>query len=263
MRTKSTITTDNGITWYYEQEGTGPDIVLIPDGLGECEFFSKPMTQIAAAGFRVTTFDMPGMSRSNKAPVETYTDVTAQKLASYVINLLDHLKIPKATFWGCSSAASTVLVLCKEYPDRVRNALVHEAPTTHIDFFDNLLDKDDETISQEMDQINRKMQDFDGAWDALGPEVQARLWKNYPVWLRGYPRTIPDSTPMNALDNITEKPIFWTVGWQTSMGMFFENVVGATKAGIEIGLMPGGHLVYVSHPDEFAKHVVEQAKKYV
>ncbi|KAF2159496.1 hypothetical protein M409DRAFT_37919 [Zasmidium cellare ATCC 36951] len=262
MRSTATITTSNGITWYYEQEGSGPDIVLIPDGLGECGMFSKPMTEIAAGGFRVTTFDMPGMSRSSDAPVETYTEVTAQKLASYVVNLLDHLQITTATFWGCSSAGSTVLVLCKDYPDRVRSALVHEAPTTLMDFLLELDNHDDEAISQKLDVINRSMQNFQEAWEGLGPEVHARLWKNYPVWARGYPRTIPLSTPINDLETVAQRPLFWTVGGETPMALFFENVMGATKAGIEIKLLPGGHLVYVSHPHEFAKHVVEQASKY-
>lgn len=265
MRTTSTTTTSNGITWHYEQEGTGPDIVLIPDGLGECAMFSKPMITIASSGFRVTTFDMPGMSRSASAPKETYTEVTAQKLASYIVNLLDHLNIRQATFWGCSSAGSTVLVLCKDYPDRVRSAMVHEAPTTLVDFLLELEEHDDETISQKMDAINKSMQNFQEEWQGLGSEVHARLWKNYPVWARGYPRTIPTSTPINDLDLklIARKPLIWTVGSETPMALFFENVVGATKAGIEMSLLPGGHLVYVSHPEEFANHVLEQAKKCV
>src|SRR5690348_8946619 len=111
MRTRSTITTKDGITWYYEQEGTGPHVVLIPDGLGECQMFDKPMSLIADHGFTVTTFDMPGMSRSCNAPPETYQDVTAQMLADYVIGLLDELRIDVATFWGSSSGGSTVLAL--------------------------------------------------------------------------------------------------------------------------------------------------------
>ena len=225
MRTTSTIKTDNGINWYYEQEGVGPDVVLIPEGFGECELFSKPMTEIASNGFRVTTFDMPGLSRSADAPVESYTNVTAQKLALYVINLVDHLGIQTATFWGCSSAGSTVLVLCKDYPDRVRNALVHEAPTTLSDFLWKLGDKDDEAIVQALVDINLSMQDFKSAWEGLGPEVHARLRKNYPVWARGYPRTIPLSTPIHDLKKVAQRPLFWTVGRETRMGLFFENVV--------------------------------------
>ena len=54
-RTRSTVLTKDGIKWYYEQEGSGPDIVLIPDGFGECQMFDKPMSIIAGSGFTVTT----------------------------------------------------------------------------------------------------------------------------------------------------------------------------------------------------------------
>lgn len=127
MRTTGTIETpSNGITWYYEQEGTGPPIVLIPDGLGDCKMFDKPMSLLAAKGFAVTTFDMPGMSRSSNAPPETYQEVTAQKLASYVISICKELKIDKPSFWGCSSGGSTVLALVADHPDRMMNAMAHE-----------------------------------------------------------------------------------------------------------------------------------------
>ncbi|RYP63407.1 hypothetical protein DL771_009305 [Monosporascus sp. 5C6A] len=34
----------NGIAWYYEQEGSGPHVVLIPDRLGECHMMDNPIT---------------------------------------------------------------------------------------------------------------------------------------------------------------------------------------------------------------------------
>lgn len=121
-RTRSNVTTKDGTIWYYEQEGSGPHIVLVPDGLGECELFDKPMSTIASHGFTVTTFDMPGMSRSSNAPPDTYQDVTAQKLSRSVIGILDALDIEFASFWGCSSGASTVLALCIDFPESTKRA---------------------------------------------------------------------------------------------------------------------------------------------
>ncbi|KAJ5220152.1 hypothetical protein N7468_009356 [Penicillium chermesinum] len=124
MRTRSNVTTPDGINWYYEQEGSGHDIVLVPDALGECQVYDKALTLIAATKeFRVTTFDMPGMSRSANAPPESYMQVTAQALAKYVITLLDALKIERASFFGSSAGASTILALVVDYPERVLNAM--------------------------------------------------------------------------------------------------------------------------------------------
>lgn len=263
MRTRSRITTKDGIDWYYEQEGSGPDIVLIPDGLGECQMFDKPMSIIAGQGFRVTSCDMPGMSRSSNAPPETWQEVTAQKLASYIINLCDALDIKVATFWGCSSGGSTVLALCTDYPDRVRNGLPHEAPTYLMDNLADLPNADPDTISTSMAAITRNMSGNEAAWDELGEEAHARLWKNYVRWARGYPMHIPQSSPVRDLDALRKRPIDWTVGRDTPMGVFFDNVVTATRAGVNISTLPGGHFPYVSHPEQFAKYVVDNTRKYL
>jgi pimeloyl-ACP methyl ester carboxylesterase len=262
MRTRSTMTTKDGIAWYYEQEGSGPHIVLVPDGLGECQLFDQPMSIIASHGFTVTTFDMPGMSRSSNAPPETYQNVTAQKLATSIIGLLDELNINFASFWGCSSGAATVLALCIDFPDRVRNGLAHEAPTYTHDFLKDLPATDPETISSSMAVRCRSISSNEVAWDALGQEVHARLAKNYVRWAYGYPLTIPQSCPVD-ISALRGKPIDWTVGASTPFGMFFDNVVTATRADIPISMLPGQHFPYVSHPDAFANYVLERTRKYL
>lgn len=261
-RTRSTVLTKDGIKWYYEQEGSGPDIVLIPDGFGECQMFDKPMSIIAGSGFTVTTFDMPGMSRSSSAPSETYHNVTAQKLATYVVTLLDQLDIKIASIWGCSSGASTVLALCSGFPERVRNGMPHEVPTVNPDILLHLPDSDPATISRELAVISKAYSGNEAAWDALGLEVHARLHENYPRWAYGYPRTIPSSAPTKTQD-LHKKPIDWTVGASTPTELFFENIVIASKEGLNIGTLPGNHFPYVSHPEAFAKYVVETSRKYL
>lgn len=261
-RTRSTATTKDGITWYYEQEGSGPHVVLIPDGLGECQMLDKPMSLIAAAGFTVTTFDMPGMSRSSNAPPETYQDVTAQKLATMVIGLMDHLDIQYASFWGCSSGALAVLALCADYPERVRNGMPHEAPTWLMGHLADLPSQDADSLAASMAVVSKAACGDDAAWDALGDEVHERLRKNYPRWAYGYITELTQSAPLSDED-LHKRPIDWTVGANTPTWQFFNNVVIATKAGIPIKTLPGNHFPYVSHPEEMAKHVVEATRKYL
>jgi pimeloyl-ACP methyl ester carboxylesterase len=263
MRTKSSITTPDGVTWHYEQEGSGPDVVLIPDGFGECQMFDKPISLIAASGFRVTSFDMPGMSRSANAPSEAYEEVTAQKLAKYVITLLDHLNIGIATFFGCSSGASTVLALVVDYPERVRNAMPHEAPTYQSDDLLKNINGDEEAIDRQMAFTVEYFSGDSVAWNALGDEVLARLRKNCARWARGYPVTLPISTPVGNLEDLKKRPLDWTVGASTMMAIFMDNVITATKLGVDIKTLPGKHFPYVSHPEIFAKHVVDTTRKYV
>lgn len=263
-RTTGTATTrSNGITWYYEQEGTGPHIVLIPDGLGDCELFSKPMSLIAAQGFTVTSFDMPGLSRSWNAPPETYEDVTPQKLASYVISICDELKIEKATFWGCSSGGSTVLALVAEYADRIRNAMAHEVPTYDRPELTALIKMPDDEIEKLLSQIMPRYAGNGEAWDALGKECHERINKNYARWARGYVVTLGSSFPVKDKEILRGKPLDWSVGASTPTAGFFDNIVTATKLDINVGVIPGLHFPYVSDVDTFVAYVVEKTRSYL
>jgi hypothetical protein len=110
--------------------------------------------------------------------------------------------------------------------------------------------------------VTRALSGNEEAWDALGPDVHSRLHENYVRWAYGYPQTIPPSAPTKTED-LHKRPIDWTIGGATPAQMFFENVVIATKEGLNIGILPGSHFPYVSHPEAFAKHVVETCRKYV
>ena len=263
MRNSKTVATKDGIKWHVEQEGSGPDIVLIPDGIGECKMFDKPVSLIAAQGFRVTTFDMPGFSRSSEAPADSYEKPTAQKLARYILTLLDELEIEQASFFGCSSGASTVLALLVDHSSRVRSAIVHEAPTYDNPDLSALSKLEPDEIVKRLETIISIMSGNKEAWDAMGDEALARIRKNFVTWARSYPIYIPSSTPVGDLEALKQRPLDWTVGAQTATAAFIDNIVTATKAGVSIGTLPGLHFPYVSHPEEFAAHVVEKTKKHI
>lgn len=114
-----TAQSQEGITWHVEQRGHGPNLVLIPSGEGDCESFAHSAA-ILATDFAVTTFDMPGMSRTS-APPEAVKDVTGPKLARQVVGLLDVLGIDVATFYGCSSGAMACLCLVAYHSEKVRS----------------------------------------------------------------------------------------------------------------------------------------------
>jgi pimeloyl-ACP methyl ester carboxylesterase len=262
MRTTGNIITENGIHWYYEQEGNGPHIVLVPDGLGDCKMFDKPMSMIATRGFTVTSFDMPGMSRSADAPPETYEDVTPQKLASYVISICHALKIDKPTFWGCSSGGSTMLALVADYPDRVRNAIAHEVPTYEMPPLLALVNLPDDEIRQAMVHALPMSIGNMEEWNALGEEFHSRIWQNYPRWARGYIRTLGSSFPVNKAD-LKGKPLDWSIGGDTPSAAFIDNAITATKLDIPFRCIPGRHFPYVTDLEPFVAYVVETTQKYL
>lgn len=265
MRTRSTVKDQHGITWYYEQEGSGPHVVLIPDGFGECQMFDKSVSIIAAAGFTVTTFDTPGMSRSHDAPPEAVKDVTGQKLAGQIIGLLDTLGISEpVAFWGSSSGGATVLALAADYPDRVRNGMPHEVPTTVESNVSDLAKGTEEDIAAKVGGFPVKSGMVSPEdWAALGDDVHARLARNYVVWARGYPHILPLTKSKITDGQLLQRPLDWTVGFATQTGLFADNIVAATKLGIPFRTIPGSHFPYVSAPEKFAEYVVETCRKYV
>lgn len=266
MRTQSTVKDRNGITWYYEQEGTGPHVVLIPDGFGECYMFDKCLPLIAKEGFTVTTFDTAGMSRSADAPPEAYAEVTAQKLAGQTIDLLDALGITEpVAFWGSSSGGATVLALAALYPDRVRNGLPHEVPTKVEDPVGSLGKGTDEEIVAAVGSfpIAVGMVSTE-AWEGLGEESHQRMNKNFVRWGRGYPHILPLSAAEIIRDkDLKQRPLDWSVGFATQTGFFADNIVTATKMDIPFKTIPGSHFPYVSAPEAFSAYVAETCRKYL
>jgi hypothetical protein len=126
-----------------------------------------------------------------------------------------------------------------------------------------LLDADDDTVSRSMSEnVPARSVDNEAAWYALGEETHARLWKNYPRWARGYPSTIPQSSPVGK-DDLLKRPLDWTVGASTPTFLFLDNIVTATKNGVPFGVLPGKHFPYVSHPEIFANYVAEHTQKYL
>ena len=258
MATTSRVQTSDGIDWHCEQRGTGPDLILIPSGEGDCANFDK-VAENLASNFTVTTFDMPGMSRTT-APPEAMKDLTASILATQIVGLLDKLSIKDAaTVYGCSSGGLATLALTAEHPDRVRSAIVHEVPLgARLSPFAKM---DDTAIQQTCSHLfaHEFVEDKE-PWIALGPEYHARLDKNYVTWARTMVGRVEREF---SKEELTARPICWTVGAKTPMGSFFSNVVAARDAGISISLLPCRHFPQVTIPETLAEHIRTTATSHL
>lgn len=250
--------TDDGINWYTETLGTGPDIILIPSGEGDCTSFTHTITLLSKT-HTVTTFDMPGMSRST-APPSALENLSASKLAAQILKLLDVLSIQQATFYGCSSGGLVALAMAADHPDRVRNVIVHEVPLAAPEQIKQLKTLDDATIMAiSRDMFASSMVEDEGRWKALGEEYHARLDKNCVTWVRHYVNQVERAF---SKEELTRRPVTWTVGALTPTGMFFQNVVDGFRAGIEVGLLPSKHFPQVTIPEVLAGHIRAATEKF-
>ncbi|KEY73434.1 hypothetical protein S7711_11085 [Stachybotrys chartarum IBT 7711] len=139
-----------------------------------------------------------------------------------------------------------------------------EAPTKLMDNLSAIAKADENVILEEFSQyIRASVSGNPAAWDAMGDEAHARLRKNYIRWVRGYPLTVPLSTPVDSLDDLKKRPIDWTIGASTPTETFMDNIITGVKIGATVSTLPGMHFPYVSHPGAFAQNVVDTTRKYV
>lgn len=116
----------NDIELYYEEQGEGAPLILIP-GLGvDVRFFRRIIDDLATS-CRVVAFDPRGAGESDKPDVPYSID----GMADDAVGILDHLGIERATLLGCSMGGRTALMLTLDHPDRVER-LVLAATSAYV-----------------------------------------------------------------------------------------------------------------------------------
>ncbi|MBV8310461.1 MAG: alpha/beta fold hydrolase, partial [Planctomycetaceae bacterium] len=104
----------NGIALNYEQEGTGPDLVLIP-GLGAGVHVWYAQLKGLSPVLRVTVVDPRGHGLSEKPPGPYSMPLFATDIAA----LMNHLELGPAVVVGSSMAALIAVELAATCPERV------------------------------------------------------------------------------------------------------------------------------------------------
>ncbi len=111
----------NGIELYYEEEGKGPVLVMIPGtGSSGAKWRAGPSSALAAGGFKVITFDHRGTGRSDKPDVPYST----RMFAADVAGLMDTLSIERAHVFGHSMGGRVAQWVALDNPGRVRSLVL-------------------------------------------------------------------------------------------------------------------------------------------
>ena len=109
----------NGINLYYEQQGSGPDIVLI-SGFAAPHLTWLAMLNTLAQHCRVTCFDNRGVGRSDQ-PEGPYS---IAQMADDTIGLMDALGIESALVCGHSMGGMITQYLAAHHANRVSQACI-------------------------------------------------------------------------------------------------------------------------------------------
>ena len=110
-----------GCTFYYEEQGDGPPILLIPPAGSTASTWGTLVGDLAGAG-RVIAYDRRGYTRSGGEVVRSAAEHARDAAA-----VLDALEARPAVVVGTSAGATIALDLAVRRPDLVRAVVVHEA----------------------------------------------------------------------------------------------------------------------------------------
>ena len=267
METRTFHHPSAGIEWYCELRGSGPAIVLIPSGEGDCGNFAA-VAEALADEFTVLTFDTPGFSRS-AAPPESGA-ISALKLADQIAALVSSLSLAPAAFYGCSSGGIAALSLAADHPELVRNAIVHEAALVQDYAWPDRAEElraltalDDAGIVEVCKYLYRNQMNNDPqAWDALSPEYHQRLERNYVTWVRHY---LADNAqiPSYSAEQLSRRPIAWSIGGFSPVWFGISNLRVAQRADIEVEIFKCRHFPQVEIPDVLASHIRKHARAHI
>jgi len=118
-----------GFDLYYEEEGEGFPILLIPSAGSTASTWGSAMTELARIG-RVIAYDRRGYARSGGEPVRSISAHTDDAAA-----LLEFLDAHPAVVVGTSAGAAIAVDLAVRRPELVRGVVAHEFPwrfTRHV-----------------------------------------------------------------------------------------------------------------------------------
>jgi len=119
MMAMSEIVTKNGIIEYADH-GNGQPLVMLR-GLGRSVRHWAGFEKVMAAHFRVITFDLRGIG-TNKVPISPRDSLF--DVAEDLKEVLDHLKIEKASILGVSLGGMVAMAFGLNFPDRVHSLII-------------------------------------------------------------------------------------------------------------------------------------------
>jgi len=109
----------NGIDVYYEQIGSGDDLVIL-HGWGYGGELLSGLANAVSDTYRVTLIDMPGNGKTK----EPQNKITVYDYGEILYSTLEALNIKSAYFLGHSFGCRLLILLASKHPERVKKLLL-------------------------------------------------------------------------------------------------------------------------------------------
>ena len=257
-----------GATLYYEVQGTGPVLLIIPGGPQDAGVFSE-LSQRLADRYTVVTYDPRGNSRSTFDG--EIKPLLMDEQADDAARLIEALSGGPAYVFGTSGGAQIGLNLAARHPQLVRALVAHEPPTTMLlddpsaalaadkDLYDTYVNEGVDAAMGKFFSENGLEDDAEQAPPAfeMPPEEMetfARVSGNFEYWLAHGMMPLALYKPDVAALKGGTPHIVVAIGEQ-SAGQPIEamGLALTKKLGIEPVSFPGDHMGFGPQAAEFAE----------
>lgn len=259
-----------GATIYYEVQGAGPTLLMIPGGPQDAGVFADIARHLADR-YTVVAYDPRGNSRS--VVDGELEDQDLDQHGDDAARLIEALAGGPICVFGTSGGAQIGLNLAARYPDRVRALLAHEPPC--------LLMLDDPSEALAADQVIYGTYRRDGVEAAMAAFMAMSGLDDDSSDGNAPPAIAPTPEAMETFNRISGNFEYWLAHGLLPLSLYRPDVdtlragsprimvgVGAASAGktihdiglalagklgIEPVVFPGDHVGFETHTEPFAE----------
>jgi pimeloyl-ACP methyl ester carboxylesterase len=217
---------------HYDVTGTGPVLLIIPDGAGH-PMGLGPLTERLAAHFTVVTYDPLGLAHGHMG--DAFADQRVRDWSEGAHLVLEEVLAQgdSAYVFGTSAGGITALDLLARHPGRLRHVIAHEPPCV------TLLPDGEQLRTELIGQLEVGRPD--------SGEATA-----FSVFLAHVLRQFTTFRPPTGLPRLTV-----AAGIDSRGQLLHQNAEFiAQHTGGTFAEFPGGHLGMLEHPAGFADQVV-------
>jgi pimeloyl-ACP methyl ester carboxylesterase len=259
-----------GATLFYEIQGSGPVLLLIPGASGTGNVFKRTAGKLAA-DFTAVTYDRRGYSKSYLTGEQDYANRLDQD-ADDAAALLKHVSKGKPSFvFGTSSGAIVARTFLLRHPDCIERIMLHEPPLCHA-LPDGVREPYMERTKKAYQVYREKgpIVAMDGFTDInftakegkllkLGAEAHADPYGvgNQIYWFEREVLAYPFSdVRQEELRKYEDKLIFATSEEASDLPAGMIPQIIAENLGMKAIVLPGAHCGYLTDPNDFAQAII-------
>ncbi|MDO4719562.1 MAG: alpha/beta hydrolase [Peptostreptococcaceae bacterium] len=163
-------TASDGCEIFYRTSGQGRPLIFIHGWSANSDFFSK-QTEHFSKNFQVTVYDLRGHGRSDRRPEITEKNMTMERAAEDLYELIQHLKLENVNICGWSMGTSILLCYIKLFGTKNIHTI------SFIDMTPNLMNDKTWRLGDFDARGNLEMaQAIATDWDSVREEAVAELF---------------------------------------------------------------------------------------